>query len=188
MNTAAIVAIVVVGFILSTGFLAFFAWLIIDKFFLRKRYYRLLILTKSGGMSSAWARKTEEKTPDNKYNIARTGKNTYMFTPQQVRRVFGYDGLVVYENTFMALDIDFKKLEFDSKTTLHPEILNEFLNTKLISELLAKKSDLALYLLIATAALIALDIAIDIYFGSQSLEKIGAIQDTINMTIQVRRA
>lgn len=187
MNILTIVILVILGFILLTGTLAFFGWLAIDKYILHIRYYRLLILTKSGGIRSAWARKTTEKTPDQKYNMARVGKSAYMYTPEQVRPVFGYDGLVVYENTFMALGMDFKKLEFDSKTTLHPEILNEFLNTKLVSELLEKKTNIELILLIVAVAFAALAFIASVYYGSQSVEKLDAVRDMINMTIQVRR-
>lgn len=185
MNFWLAVVIISVGIMAGIAFLLFFIWMVIDRYMLRRLYYRVMILLKTGGWTLVWAKKTDEHTPDGKYNIARVGRDAYMYQPQHIRSIAGYQGFVAYQNTFMALDFDMRKLEFDSKTTIHPNILNEFLNTKLIAELLEKKTPLELILLIIAIALIVIGMLYLVNQHNKQTEILMAIKDMLASSQQV---
>jgi hypothetical protein len=173
------IVLFVVGGVLAIGLLAFFCWLVVDRYWLRPNYYRVLIMLKSGGFSSAWARRTHDKTKDGKYNIAKVGVDSYYFTPEDMTRVFGYTGFAVYENNFKAVKIDFHKLEIDSKTTLHPNIITEILRTKLIAELLQGSRPIEFYLLVANLILTCLILIAVVYFGIKTGNILVSIQGNV---------
>lgn len=168
-----------IGVMGCVGAICFAGWLYFDKYYRRKKFYRVLILTKTGGYKLVWARRTAEKTENKKYNIAKWGKSAFLYTPESVTNINGYEGLVAYENNLQCITLDFKTLEADSKQTLHPQILEELLSTKLISEILSPKPNLVLILLIVCCALSLFSLIAVFYVHSQDTKQLKLIYDAV---------
>lgn len=176
------VILVVFASFAATLMFLFFGWLAVDRYYLRKNFLKILCIRKDGSYTHFFARKISDKTKDGKYSIAKFGNESYMYKPELMKTIFTYPGFVVYEQSFMAIDFDMKKLDWDSKISIHPQHLEEFLNAKLISELLDNKEKLIIILIIVAIVIGLGCLGSQIYYGQTEKELLNTILGNITVS------
>jgi hypothetical protein len=172
------IALIILAILIFISALVLLIWLCIEKWVIRPLFLKGIILTSDQSIRIIWLRKSEKKSQ--KLSMATNRGAAYYYEPKQIRRIGAFYGLVFYENNFHALTFDDKKLEFESHLTMHPKIIKEILDSKLVSEILQAGLTWKDIVLIVTCAACITGFGILIFQGNSHTMLLKSIQGNVS--------
>jgi hypothetical protein len=186
MDIIILIILISVSGILILALFGFFAYLFIDRYFIKPNYMKVVIMCADKKVRPVAAKKLkEEKNVDGKiYSACEHKGKTFFYLPKNVRQIGNMNGFFCYEKNCIALDISDDKFEDASRAALHPVIMTDILNSKLLSELLRPEVTLELILIIAMLVISIIGFIGLFYIGVKILQSLPGIESKLDIIIE----
>lgn len=180
-SSFATLILIFISIFMVFGLIMWFLYLIVTTYYIIPNFLKGVLYLKDGKRRIIWLRKQQDDK--GKEGIVCHKKyGDFSYSNTDVFELGRYKAIDLSEGSFKAMSLSIKNMQLDAQRSLHPKILKDILNNKLVSELLPVGLSLEDYLLIAILIVVIIS-GIYLFYSQGNIQSsITGLEGKYNLT------